>query len=395
MKRLLVLAFLLISSFTFTQLLMAQQESAFPQKFHIENNTLADEAKKPIVLKGVCIRDPVAMNATNASFQNECVPLDDKLFKTAKEWGANVVRVPVLPMSWKLQGKANALKALDTAVELAAKNKLYVVIAYQASGWPSTDNPSDKSTRATTEELYGFWNEVSKHFKDNNVVVMYDLFSEPVTKEFMKITEKDWLEWIDIMSQLIDSVQRNDSDAICLVSGLSWAHDISFVAGYPINKKNVGYAVHPYPADSQLSTYKNFKLIASLAKKHFVFMTEVGYDIELFVNMTDVQKRMLETNPDLKQQMDDLRRQSGNKLYFSDMNRRFLDSILANEKTAAYFKEIIENYQKEFKKTIDAGNISWCAWCMSCAWRPSLLKDKEYNLTDSGEYFRKIMQEKK
>lgn len=395
MKKTIVFAIILTTALAFNLKSFAQNEAAYPQKFHIETNNLVDEAKKPFVLKGFSIRDPVAMNASSSSFQNECVPLDDKLFKTAREWGANAVRLPVLPMSWKLQGKANTIKALESAVEMAAKYKMYVVIVYQASGWPSTDNPSDKSTRATSEELYGFWNEVSKHFKGNKTVAMYELFSEPVTKQFMKITDKDWIEWIDVMAQLVDTVQRNDSEAICLVSGLAWAHDISFALGYPLNKKNVGYSVHPYPVESQLSTFKNFKLINSLAKKQFVFITEVGYDIELFITMADVQKRILEVNPDLKQQMDEVKRQSGNKLYYSDMNRKLLDNILANEKTAAYLKEISENYQKEFKKCIDAGNISWCAWCFSCAWRPCLLKDKEYNPSVSGEYFRKILQEKK
>ncbi|OGV60998.1 MAG: hypothetical protein A2X45_14275 [Lentisphaerae bacterium GWF2_50_93] len=395
MKKTIVFALILTTAFAFNLKLSAQKEAVYPQKFHIETNNLVDEAKKPFVLKGLSIRDPVAMNASNASFQNECVPFDEKLFITAKEWGANVVRLPVLPLSWKLQGRTNALKSLGDAVEMAAKHKMYVVIAYQAAGWPSTDNPSDKSTRTTTEDLYSFWNDVSKHFKGNKTVAMYEMFSEPVTKQFMKITEKDWIEWTDVMAQLVDTVQRNDPEAICLISGLSWAHDISFALGYPVSRKNVGYAVHPYPADSQLSTFKNFKLISMLAKKQFVFITEVGYDVELFINMSDVQKRVLEINPDLKQQMDEVRRQSGNKLYFSDMNRKLLESILSNDKTTAYLKEISENYQKEFKKCIDAGNISWCAWCLSCSWRPCLLKDKEYNPTSSGEYFKKILQEKK
>ncbi len=374
---------------------LSQTQPDYPKKFHIENNMVVDDAKKPFVFKGISTRDPVAMYAGNASFQNECVPFEEKLFKNIKSWGANIVRLPVLPFTWKLQGKNNTLKALDMAVEWAAKNNMYVMICYQASGWPSTDNPSDKSTRTTSEELYGFWNEVSKHFKGNRTVVMYEIFSEPVTKEFMKITERNWVEWTDVMSQLIESIQRTDPEAICLVSGLSWAHDISFVAGYPINRKNVGYAVHPYPFESQLSTMKNLRVVSSVAKKYFVFVTEVGYDFELLVNMNDVQKKILELYPEIKPQMDEVRRLSGNKLYYSDLNKKLFDSLLANERCAAYLKEVVENYQKELKKTFDTGNISWIAWCMSCSWRPCLIKDMEYNPTDSGEFFRNWLQGKK
>ncbi|HBC85490.1 MAG TPA: hypothetical protein DCZ94_00910 [Lentisphaeria bacterium] len=394
MKKSLFLILLLTVSVSSLKV-FSQEQPVYPKKFHIENNAVVDDAKKPFIFKGISIRDPVAMHTGNASFQNECVPLDEKLFTNIKSWGANIVRLPVLPFTWKLQGKNNTLKALDIAVELAAKNNMYVMITYQAAGWPSTDNPSDKSARTTTEELYGFWNEVSKHFKGNRTVVMYELFSEPVTKEFMKITEKDWVEWTDVMAQLTESVQRIDPDAICLISGLSWAHDISFVAGYPINRKNVGYSVHPYPFDSQLTTIKNLKIVSSVAKKYFVFVTEVGYDFELFANMTDVQRKLIEIYPEIKPQMDEVRRLRGNKLYYSDLNKKLFDTLIANDRAAAYLKEIVENYQKELKKTFDAGNISWAAWCMSYSWRPCLLKDKDFTPTDSGEFFRNWLQGKK
>jgi hypothetical protein len=374
---------------------LSAQTPAFPQKFHIETNSALDESNKPFVFKGVSTRDPVGMNAGNARFQNECVPFDETLFSTIRAWGANTVRLPVLPFFWRIQGQANTLKALDQAVAWAEKHQLYVVISYQATGWPSTDNPSDKSGRTTTEELNSFWNEVSKHFKGNKVVAMYELFSEPVTREFTKISEKDWIEWGNNMEVLIDLIRRNDPDAICLVSGLSWAHDISFVAGYPVNRKNVGYSVHPYPFDSRLYIMKNLKTISSAAKKQFIFATEIGYDIELFVNLSDVQRKILELYPEVKSQMDEVKRQSGNKLYFSDLNQKLLETLMSNYKTASYLNEITEGYQKELKKTFDDGNISWCAWCMSCAWRPCLLKDKQFGTTDAGDFFRKWLLEKK
>jgi endoglucanase len=370
------------------------QETAFPQKFRIENGSALDESNKPFVFKGVSTRDPVGMNIGNASFQNECVAFDEKLFLKIKEWGANTVRLPVLPFFWKIEGKANTLKSLDQAVEWAKKNQMYVVIAYQATGWPSTDNPSDKSSRTTVEELHNFWHEVSNRFKGNKVVAMYELFSEPVTKEFSKISEKDWIDWENNMETLIDVIRRNDPNAICLVSGLSWARDISFVGSYPMKGKNIGYSVHPYPYESQLATSKNLKIAALAAKKHFVFATEIGYDIELFVSLNDVRKKILELYPEVKLQMDEVKRQSGNKLYFSDLNRRLLETLMSNPKTSTYLKEITENYQKELKKTLIDGNMSWCAWCMSCAWRPCLIKDKEFNPTEAGDFFRNWLLEK-
>ncbi|MFA6566620.1 MAG: cellulase family glycosylhydrolase [Victivallales bacterium] len=394
MKRSLFVILLFFAILAFNKNVFAQA-TVFPQKFHIEKNSALDESKKPFVFKGVSTRDPVGMNAGDASFQNECVPFNERLFAKVHEWGANTVRLPVLPFSWKIQGKNNTLKSLDQAVAWAEQHHMYVVIAYQATGWPSTDNPSDKSGRTTIEELHSFWNEVSNHFKDNKVVAMYELFSEPVTKEFMKISEKDWIEWGNNMGVVIDIVRRNDPDAICLVSGLSWARDISFAGSYPLNRENVGYSVHPYPSESRLATMKNLKIVSSAAKKQFVFATEVGYDIEQFVTLSDVQKKILELYPQVKPQMDEVKRQSGNKLYFSDLNRRLLETLMSNPKTSSYLKEVTENYQKELKKTFDDGNISWCAWCMSCVWRPCLIKDKQFDPAEAGDFFRKWLLEKK
>lgn len=371
------------------------QTAAFPQKFHIENNSALDESNKPFVFKGVSTRDPVGMNTGNASFQNECVPFDEKLFTKIQEWGANTVRLPVLPFFWKILGKNNTLKSLDQAVAWAEKHNMYVVIAYQATGWPGTDNPSDKSSRTTIEEIHSFWYEVSNHFKGNKVVAMYELFSEPVTKEFTKISEKDWIDWGNEMDTLIDLVRKNDPNAICLISGLSWARDISFAGSYPVKRKNIGYSVHPYPYESLAATSKNLKVVSETAKKQFVFASEVGYDIELFVNLNDVRKKVLELYPEVKSQMDEVKRQSGNKLYFSDLNRRLLEALMSNPKTSSYLKEITGNYQKELKSTLTEGNISWCAWCMSCAWRPCLIKDKDFDPTESGDFFRKWLLEKK
>ena len=394
MKRFIFVILFLFAILTLDRNVFAQAV-VFPQKFHLENNSALDESKKPFVFKGVSIRDPLGMNSGNTSFQNECVPMDEKLFSTIQGWGANTVRLPVLPFFWKIQGKANTLKSLDQAVELAEKHHMYVVIAYQATGWPSTDNPSDKSGRTTVEDLHSFWREVSKHFKGNKVVAMYELFSEPVTKEFTNLSEKDWIDWANNMEMLIDVVRKNDPEAICLVSGLSWARDISFVGNNPVKRENVGYSVHPYPYESQLVTMKNLRAVSSLAKKQFVFATEVGYDIELFVNLSDVRKKVLELYPEIKPQMDEVKRQSGNKLYFSDLNRMLLETLMSNPKTSSYLTEVTENYQRELKKTLVDGNISWCAWCMSCAWRPCLIKDKQFDPTDSGDFFRKWLLEKK
>ena len=394
MKRFIFVILFLFAILTLGRNVFAQAV-VFPQKFHLENNSALDESKKPFVFKGVSTRDPLGMNTGNTSFQNECVPMDEKLFSTIQGWGANTVRLPVLPFFWKIQGKTNTLKALDQAVELAEKHHMYVVIAYQATGWPSTDNPSDKSGRTTVEDLHSFWREVSDHFKGNKVVAMYELFSEPVTKEFTNISEKDWIDWANNMEMLIDVVRKNDPEAICLVSGLSWARDISFVGSNPVKRENVGYSVHPYPYESQLVTMKNLRAVSSLAGKQFVFATEVGYDIELFVNLSDVRKKVLELYPEVKPQMDEVKRQSGNKLYFSDLNRMLLETLMSNPKTSSYLNEVTENYQKELKKTLGDGNISWCAWCMSCAWRPCLIKDKQFNPTDAGDFFRKWLLEKK
>ena len=92
---------------------------------------------------------------------------------------------------------------------------------------------------------------------------------------------------------------------------------------------------------------KNLKTLSSVAKKQFVFATEVGYDIELFVNLNDVQKKILQLYPEVKSQMDEVKRQSGNKLYFSDLNRRFMETLMSNPKTSSYLNEITANYQEE------------------------------------------------
>ena len=58
---------------------------------------------------------------------------------------------------------------------------------------------------------------------------------------------------------------------------------------------------------------------------------------------------------------------------------------------------VIDNgaYGPEITDYLAKKGASWVAWCFDPEWGPMLIKDWDFTPTESGEYFRKVMLERK
>lgn len=91
------------------------------------------------------------------------------------------------------------------------------------------------------EFLVKVWRLVAEHPKvKNNMKVMFELANEPVRFKGDYKAVHDYF-------QGITDVIRKRCDNIIWVPGLSWQQDYKMYAQYPIEGKNIGYAVHCYP----------------------------------------------------------------------------------------------------------------------------------------------------
>jgi len=113
-------------------------------------------------------------------------------FEIVRSFGFNVVR---LPFHYSLleddarpfQLRPDGLKWLDRAVEMAARNGLYVILdLHGVPGGQSVDHTTGREGQNLVWDDLGYrartvwlWTEIARHFRDSPVVAAYDLINEP------------------------------------------------------------------------------------------------------------------------------------------------------------------------------------------------------------------------
>ena len=303
---------------------------------HVEGNRFVDDQGKTVVLAGVNISDPDKLEKDGRwSKQHLAV---------VKEWGADVVRVPVHPVAWKLRGPEAYFKLLDDAVTWASELGLYLIIEWHGIGNLETgvfQHPMHETTKA---ETYQFWRGIAHRYGQVPTVAFYEIFNEPTDfrGQLGRIT---WPQWKAINEEIIGIIRAHDTKAIPLVAGFDWAYELRSVMEAPIDAKGIGYVSHPYPMKAAQPWETNWERdFGHVADTYPVFATELGF--------------MAATDP-------------GAHI-----------PVISDE---SYGRRIVEYFKKK--------GISWTAWCFDPDWPPQLISDWKYTPTKQGAFFREVMRQ--
>jgi len=368
----------------------------FPQKFHVEGNKIVDESGKEVVLRGLTPIDPVTLAYNNKN--NRFIPFTEEIFKRMSEWDAQIIRLPISPSNWRKYGKEEVFKAIDKSIEWSAKYGMYVYIDFHGIGFPPTEEYKDEWSKTTKKEILEFWDETSKYYKDNNLVVFYELFNEPAFSGKYPPTEEsletDWIEWKEFVEKVIDVIRKNDPDSVIIVGGLVWAHDISFAEKNPIERENIVYAVHPYPGT--LDYPKTWdETFGKIQKKYPVYVTEFGHSLKAFLKQKEVREKVRVYVPSIDSYLQKAEENFENKENIQELWDQMEADIYNDEQASRYIEQLEKDYETKIKSYLDDRNIGWTAWSFSQAYNTQLLKDKNYTPTKSGEFFKQWLTEKK
>lgn len=146
-----------------------------------------------------------------------------------EDWNVNVVRaaVGVEPAGGYLQNPKQNYKSVETVVDAAIKEGLYVIIDWH-------------SHNILNEDAKVFFDKVSKKYgKHPNII--YEIFNEP--------EHQSWEEVKKYSEELIRVIRKNDPDNIILVGCPEWDQRLDLVQKDPIkNATNIMYTMHFYAA---------------------------------------------------------------------------------------------------------------------------------------------------
>jgi endoglucanase len=310
----------------------------FPLRFHVEGNAFMDQYGQKMVFRGMASPDPVQMAIPH---DPNLSPWNEHYYEMMASWGANVIRLPIVPYSLHNYDRDDIYQILDQTTAWAAKYEMYVIIELHSVGWLPTNTYNDPQTHGINlEEFLDFWRGISERYADNDAVAFYELFNEPGT--WPSNPEEDWKTWKGVVDQAVTVIRQNDPDKIILVGGLAWGYDLSQVAANPIDDRNMAYGTQPYGGLWEANNLSWDDAFGNLSSTYPVFVTEFGYDPDLSADSCC-------GDPDIN--------------------------------GIPYHLAIIDY--------LEARQISWVAWIFDADWEICLLADNlTFEPTPMGEYFR-------
>ncbi|MCF2946729.1 glycoside hydrolase family 5 protein [Paraglaciecola aquimarina] len=306
----------------------------------VQGNQLVDGSGQQVIFKGMNIADPDKLLREGQ--------WSEKLFKEVKAWGANIVRLPIHPISWQGHGKEAYFKLIDQAIIWANAQEMYIIIDWHSIGYLPSELFQHPMYDTTMKETRTFWKDIAFRYSGVSTVAVYELFNEP-TDQGGRAGKANWLEWKAFNEELIDIIYAHDKKVVPLVAGFNWAYDLRPIQQNPVDRKGIAYAAHPYPqkAKPTVKSKENFfklweEVWGFAAKDYPVIATELGWV-----------------------------KADGKGAHIPVIN------------DGSYGPQIIEFMQQR--------GISWVAWVFDPDWSPTMISDWNFTPTQQGAFFKKEM----
>lgn len=203
------------------------------------------------------------------TFRDNYITKDDIHF--IKSIGLNHIRVPFnfklflvedYPHIWLQEG----FNRLDDIIKWCKEENLYIVLdMHAAPGGQTGDNIDDswgypflledENAQQTTISL---WNKLADRYKDETILIGYDLLNEPIPHY---MTNKEELNKLlePLYKKITTAIRQVDNNHIIFIGGAQWNTNFS-VFDKPFDPKLV-YTFHKYwmpPVQEQIQEYVDF-----------------------------------------------------------------------------------------------------------------------------------------
>lgn len=203
------------------------------------------------------------------SFRDNYIDREDIQFISST--GLNHMRVPFNfklflvedhPEIWLEEG----FKRLDDVIKWCKEENLYVVLdLHAAPGGQTGDNIDDSwsypflfEDEQAQKTTIALWKKLADRYKDETIVIGYDLLNEPIP-HYRENKEELNLLLEPLYKKITKEIREVDSNHIIFIGGAQWNTNFTMF-GKPFDDKLV-YTFHKYwmpPVQEQIQDYVNF-----------------------------------------------------------------------------------------------------------------------------------------
>lgn len=238
-------------------------------RLRAQGNQIVDAYGTTVTLRGLGFADFLTLDQSGH--------FDEDTFAQAAAWGANIVRLPVNPATYRL-GRDRVFSYLDQAIVWARTYGIYLIIDWHVSGNLPQGIFLFGDTGITLDEIRQFWTDIAGRYAHEPIVAFYEIYNEPAAIEW-EGGSWSFADWRTTADDLVTLVRGLSPDTIPILAGLDFAYDYSAGGAQPFASPNIALAVHPYPGRAQPPRQPQWdKAFGYLAATYPMLMTEVGFD---------------------------------------------------------------------------------------------------------------------
>lgn len=219
--------------------------------------------------------------------------------------GANTIRVPFHYKLFTdedymgLKTAQDGFERIDRLVEWCRPRGLYLILdMHDAPGGQTGDNIDDSYgypwllESPESQRLYvDIWQRIADHYKDETVILGYDLLNEPIAPYFENKEELN-SRLAEVYRLGVEAVRKVDRNHIIILGGAQWNSNFQPLEG-TLFDEGIMYSCHRYGGPATAEAIAGFIEFRDKVQRP-MYMGEIGHNTEQW--MADFCKAMEDNN---------------------------------------------------------------------------------------------------
>ena len=209
--------------------------------------------------------------------------------------GMNTIRIPFHYKLFTdedymgLSLNQDGFQRIDSLVSWCRESKIYLILdMHDAPGGQTGDNIDDShgypwlmTSDESQLQFAGIWKSIAAHYKDEPVILGYDLLNEPIAHYFSDDLKKLNAALEPVYKKAIAAIREVDNNHIVLLGGAQWDSNFKVFTDSKFDSKLM-YTCHRYWCDTlqaNIQDYVHFRDSVNLP----IYMGETGENSDQWV----------------------------------------------------------------------------------------------------------------
>lgn len=203
------------------------------------------------------------------TFKDNYVTRED--IQYIKSTGVNTIRIPFHYKLFTdedymgLTHKQDGFQRLDSLVEWCRETEIYLILdMHDAPGGQTGDNIDDSYgypwlmvNEASQQLFVEIWKNIADHYKNEPVILGYDLLNEPIATYFEEEREMLNAQLEPLYMKATKAIREVDNNHIVMLGGAQWNGNFTVFTDSKFDS-NIMYTCHRYWCDTMQANIQDF-----------------------------------------------------------------------------------------------------------------------------------------